>query len=1717
MGRFGPLTAKFFSPSNLTTALDVGGVSVKYPISGATEDHRDGEGSSTLVFVNDTALNTLAAVGNICWAYKTDSVRDDLGATGVTFCEPFIIRSRVAGPAPNEITISGPDLLTELKRYTIYKPLGALSTTNTTLAANAAAPVTGRTVAQTAVAGAEAIDASSVDGDNDPGKEIRIALNGGGTHVTIVQSINDSGDLVLRDRMPTAASAGNAIELRTRKVNVTTPGSFQEGVEAVVTLNSGSHTTLVAESVTDGNVVTLRDGLTGAANSGNAIQSKDYSGVSTSDITNIMAFVPGWTLEFETGTGTANGTRYPGGGETVYSILRSIVDETGEIFRLKSAEASPVGPKRKVVWRRTHDAAGIAGTVRLVMPSQADMATDTANKNRAILLERPRHAGEYDPVTQIIPIAGDPAVTLFSCSPAAVTAASAAGFEVVTTGLGLYAAPYIKNTALDASIGTHQRRVTFSEVTVEGANSGSIRAAADRMLQLAMGYMKDHVTTAKEIEARCISPVGIRPGQKVELYFVSPTGEYTIDYTAAPLYVQAVRRETANDGDWPGAPITTLSLSPTTTLPPVNSSARDLTGQTRSTLTGGRTLSREIGKRLQAVDRLIVSNNTPSLVTLSVATGGTGGGGGGTPPAPPTDHGSLTGLGDDDHTQYWNTSRGNSAIATHTAIADAHHAAVTAGNAAIGVATGQVVSLQLAGPSGLEIASTGLRVADTFAGAGLSISNKVIGLNLLGNSGLLISGNAVGLGTPGTLDTTTSSQVVGSGHFHAITSYTNAKTNPAHLIKSDAFGDVTLRFLTADKVISPELEAPGSITLDPGTSLIYADGNLSFVGARQIVTDSGSLTLAPAQTLIIDPADNVAQIHTDVTLRTAHAAVGVFPQTGWQVNYGGAGYFTSLMADELHVQSFIADIMRVKVGGEYTPESMALISRNITIPAVGGSATLYVEDVPGWNNIAAFADGDWVLLRVVDRSGGGLVVANAYGQVTNYTDLNGGEQSWTFTCRVATTAVGRVARRGDLALDFGKSGSSWWYVTVLDKTGPHAGFGTWRGNNPTEGVSYPIRLGQLHGVSGVNELGFQTGSGLSSRTRFTNLRNEIHGSRFSLYAGDGAQLRVCAASVLFYLDSITYQTLTPNADHSNLNVVSTGATFYQTIDEGTGAPVLSDYIANGANTAGYAMLGLGDPTGFSSIYQVRLSYVLAGVGFVNDTVRLYAQVFQSDELTPLTGEVLVRTQSSNASSISSSIALPHHDPAATAAEWSGARLRLRWEYDINANEEAIRLDPQVPSIAVGNPLPTGLDTGGDGLWVGASGGAYKLRLGRASGVGLRWDDTALSIRNSANQPVISLNNTGVSEFAGPMTLGVSGGIYQGTGDFATPTSGLKIWNSGGKGYISTFVSGSERVSLSDAGLFFYPSGSKTAASGIAYYTAPGGTLMGGFYAWQGSGAATLLMETIYGAHTSKLELSGGTTKRDILLAAGSTEFSLSSSSDYALLHDADLYVKERGIAAGYTSTPSLNRGQFASDFAGEHNFNAIVLQDTVDIAHGMTAIVGTGTYATLGKVTDGTGGGGLEIGGYTKATIAWLGQAYATVANTTAGTSGSGAFTFDAYLKSGTGGGAFGASDNLFVVSNNGSARFIVQGDGDFFYDGTGTAYDSYDDVALLRTLSREAWGGTVASEWDAFIDYNRQNLIDAGVMSAGGFINGAALGRLLTGAIWQLARRVMQMEERNE
>ena len=70
----------------------------------------------------------------------------------------------------------------------------------------------------------------------------------------------------------------------------------------------------------------------------------------------------------------------------------------------------------------------------------------------------------------------------------------------------------------------------------------------------------------------------------------------------------------------------------------------------------------------------------------------------------------------------------------------------------------------------------------------------------------------------------------------------------------------------------------------------------------------------------------------------------------------------------------------------------------------------------------------------MSRAGGGLLVANAWGQVTGYQDgPEEGQQQWLFQCR--NTGVGsanQIATAGTVVLGFGKSGAGWWWVTTTD-------------------------------------------------------------------------------------------------------------------------------------------------------------------------------------------------------------------------------------------------------------------------------------------------------------------------------------------------------------------------------------------------------------------------------------------------------------------------------------------------------------------------------------------------------------------------------------------------------------------------------------------------------------------------------------------------------------
>jgi hypothetical protein len=110
--------------------------------------------------------------------------------------------------------------------------------------------------------------------------------------------------------------------------------------------------------------------------------------------------------------------------------------------------------------------------------------------------------------------------------------------------------------------------------------------------------------------------------------------------------------------------------------------------------------------------------------------------------------------------------------------------------------------------------------------------------------------------------------------------------------------------------------------------------------------------------------------------------------------------------------------------------------------------------------------------------------------------------------------------------------------------------------------------------------------------RFSDLRSEIHGTRLSLYAGDGGRLQVSAVDVIFYRTGSASSTLAPDGDGAAINVETTGANYFGVVNEGANAPNHNTYISNTPNMSGSVLLSLSNPAAFTSIFRVDIKAAL---------------------------------------------------------------------------------------------------------------------------------------------------------------------------------------------------------------------------------------------------------------------------------------------------------------------------------------------------------------------------------------------------------------------------------------------------------------------------------------------------------------------------------------------
>lgn len=203
---------------------------------------------------------------------------------------------------------------------------------------------------------------------------------------------------------------------------------------------------------------------------------------------------------------------------------------------------------------------------------------------------------------------------------------------------------------------------------------------------------------------------------------------------------------------------------------------------------------------------------------------------------------------------------------------------------------------------------------------------------------------------------------------------------------------------------------------------------------------------------------------------------------------------------------------------------------------------------------------------------------------------------------------------------------------------------------------------------------------------------------------------------------------------------------------------------------------------------------------------------------------------------------------------------------------------------------------------------------------------------------------------------------------------------------------------------------------------------------------------------------------------------------------------------------TINQGAAVDEMAAFKNTGAT--------AHGMTSITEADTFGTV-KIANATYGA-LDIAGLGTGSVGLFLQGLGQTDDTNKDASANAAIVVDAWQKSGTGQGNLGANANLFAVRMAGSARFIVDEDGDYLYDGAGTGYDDHDDLALLEALDTTLTDA-LRADWDEWTARNRQTLEAAGIIhyNADGrhFVSGKRLARLLVGALRQMATRTSALE----
>ncbi len=284
------------------------------------------------------------------------------------------------------------------------------------------------------------------------------------------------------------------------------------------------------------------------------------------------------------------------------------------------------------------------------------------------------------------------------------------------------------------------------------------------------------------------------------------------------------------------------------------------------------------------------------------------------------------------------------------------------------------------------------------------------------------------------------------------------------------------------------------------------------------------------------------------------------------------------------------------------------------------------------------------------------------------------------------------------------------------------------------------------------------------------------------------------------------------------------------------------------------------------------------------------------------------------------------------------------------------------------------------------------------------------------------------------------------------------------------------------------------------------------YAGEMSVASQAVGDLLYASSTTQWARIADVATGQVLVSGGvgvAPAWSANPTISGTLTVSGTAYI---GDTANTNCTLGLTINQGAAD-------NECLALKSSDIAHGITTLAETDTYAQCLKY--GNTDGGLSVLGYTLGSVGLAIRSRAVNSNSTRSTSGVGGVMVIAELKSGTTVTTLGGDQNLFAVANSGTTRFILDSDGDSHQDvGTSwTQFDTHDDAEVLEALAIHVGrqDDPVARTFGEFLTTNKRKLTELELVTFNEdghhFVNMSRLTMLLVGAARQSAARISRLE----